>query len=179
MKRIFIILLTALFLFNVGGYYLLLMGLRHHSNQELTARLDANRYSKEETIELKIPVTLPYPLQQQGFQRVDGKFEHQGQFYKFVKQKLEKDTLYIICIRNDDEKSLVTAFRNYVKLTVDVPATSKKSASLLFKFIKDYESAGDNTLIHHDGWDAEICFSDKSFPILSRPIAVLSPPPQA
>ena len=170
--------MIALFLFNVGGYYLVFLGLRHQSNIELRARLDAERYSREDLIELKLPVTLPYPLQQQGFQRVDGKFEYNGQFFKLVKQKIENDTLYIVCIRNDEEKSLVNAFRDYVKLVVDVPSSSKKSPTLRFKFLTDFECVAAGKMLVNGGWSASIIFSEKNFNLISRSYPILSPPPE-
>src|SRR5688500_16103834 len=110
------------FLFNVGGYYIVFLGVRHHHRQELNARLDANLYQDEEIVELKIPITLPYPLQQRGFERVKGKFEHQGELYKLVKHKLENDTLHVICIKDHEEKRLEGAATKYANLSNDLPS---------------------------------------------------------
>ena len=170
--------MIVLFLFNVGGYYLLLLGLRHQSNLELRAKLDAEQYSREDLIELKLPVTLPYPLQQQGFQRVDGKFEYNGQFFKLVKQKMENDTLYIVCIRNEEEKGLVNAFRDYAKLVVDIPSTSKKSPTAPFKFLTDFECPDDEKMTANGGWSASIVFFERNFDLTSRINPVFSPPPE-
>jgi hypothetical protein len=130
------------FLFNVGGYYIVLWGLRFQADQELTLRIDANLYEPEETIELKIPVVLPYPIQSQDFQRVDGRFEHQGQFYKLVKHKLENDTLFVVCIRDAETRKVVNTIRDYVKLTQDPPAPSsgKTALNLLSKLVKDFNT---------------------------------------
>ena len=170
--------MIVLFLFNVGGYYLVFLGLRHQSNLELRARLDAEQYSREDLIELKLPVTLPYPLQQQGFQRVDGKFEYNGQFFKLVKQKMENDTLYIVCIRNEEEKGLVNAFRDYAKLVVDVPSTSKKSPTTPFKFLTDFECVDGERMTANGGWCASIVFSEGNFDLPFRVNPVFSPPPE-
>ncbi len=178
MKRAASILLIILFLFNVGGYYIVFMGFRHHANQVLNARLDAGQYSTEETIELKIPVTLPYPLQQQGFQRVDGKFEHEGQFYKLVKQKIDNDTLYIICIRNVEEKNLVNAFKKFVTLTIDVPSTSRNASTLLAKFLTEFETNAENPVVSVQGWASSISFPVGDPNVISRSHPVLSPPPK-
>jgi hypothetical protein len=47
---------------------------------------------KDETILLKIPVAVPYQIDSEGYERVDGEFEHQGEFYRLVKQKYQNDT---------------------------------------------------------------------------------------
>ena len=178
MKKTAAILILLVFLFNVGGYYLLFLVLNTKADQALRVRLDANAYSPDETIELKLPVTLPYPLQDNGFARVDGKFEHKGQIFKLVKQKLEKDTLYIVCIRHAEEKNLRLAFGQYVKLTNDVPSSSEKSAGVWSKLISDFEAAEKNTVKHTTGWVFDIQSADPSFALITQSYPIFSPPPE-
>ena len=178
MKRTVAIFLLVVFLFNVGGYYIVFWGLRHHAERVLTDRLDAGIYSGEETIELKIPVTLPYPIQQRDFERVDGKFEHDGQHYKLVKHKLENDTMYVVCIRDVQEKKLLTTMKDYVKLANDLPANTKKSNNFFSKLLKDFESADTNNLVHQKGWEREISLTSRSFSTLSQVRNISSPPPK-
>ena len=140
MKRTLSIVLLLVFLFNVGGYYFVFWGLIRSADLALTQRLNDEAYSSDETIELKIPVTLPYPIQQQGFKRVDGKFEHNGQFYKLVKQKLENDTLFVICILDHQQKRLVKSMTDYVKMTNELPQSEKKPAPFAGKLLKDFEA---------------------------------------
>ena len=179
MKRIAAILILLVFLFNVGGYYLVFLALKTEADRALMVRLDSNQYSPEETIELKFPVTLPYPLQDNGFARVDGKFEHKGQIFKLVKQKLEKDTLYIVCIRHAEEKNLRLAFGQYVKLTNDVPSNSEKSAGVWSKLISDFEATEKHTVKHTTGWVLDMQSPDQSFPLITRSYPIFSPPPEA
>ena len=82
-----------IFLFNVGGYYLVFWGVRTQAKKDLLHRLDADQYSSEDLVVLSIPVNLPYPIQQNGYERVDGEFEYGGEYYNLVKQRLQNDTL--------------------------------------------------------------------------------------
>ena len=59
-------------------------------------------------------------------------------FIKLIEQKLEKDTLYVICISGCPEKKLHEVMTDYVKLTNDLPTSSQKTLKLLSSLMKDY-----------------------------------------
>ena len=180
MKRVFALLFLFVFLFNVGGYYLVFWTLRLDANQKLDQRLDQNQYNNEETFLFKLPVTLPYGLNQEGYQRVNGSFEHNGEFYKLVKQKHENDTLYIVCIRDHEEQKIVNAFSDYVKLSNDLDASSQKDGlSLLSKLSKDFEPNIFLDIVMTDGWFLDTFYADQSSSILEEKKVIHSPPPEA
>src|SRR5688572_27863710 len=108
-RRTLSLFLLAIFLFNVVGYYGIFWLARERSNAAITYRIDSGQYTSAETITIKFPLTLPYPSTGKDYERAHGSFEHQGEFYKLVKQKLEKDTLFIVCIRDHQEKKIVDA----------------------------------------------------------------------
>lgn len=168
------------FLFNVGGYYIVFWGLRLETDQQLTARLDAGLYDADATIEVKIPVTLPYPIYTEGFKRVDGKFEHNGEFYKLVKHKLQNDTLYIVCIRDGETRELVNAMTDYVRLTQAIPISHEKAQNFLGKLAKDFLSrAVSGVIAHGGGFSLVIAFNHLTASLDTRAIPVHSPPPKA
>src|SRR5687768_1442080 len=173
-------MLLIVFLFNVGGYYIVFWGLRLQADQELTLRLDANLYEPEETIELKIPVVLPYPVQSQDFQRIDGRFEHEGQFYKLVKQKLENDTLFVVCIRDAETRKLVNTIKDYVKLTQDLPAPSsgKKALSFLSKLVKDFNTNSEINIAPQYHLSHCLSLTERPAFFLQPAIPVDGPPPR-
>jgi hypothetical protein len=178
LNRIISIVLLLIFLFNVGGYYVVFVGLHHRSDRLLTKKIETDQFHEDELIELKIPVTLPYPIQENGFERVDGKFEHNGIFYKLVKQKLESDTMYIVCIRDIESKQIAETLKDYVAKTNDLPLDSNTS-NLLGKFLKDFESLETDLLHHVSGWSSEIQFAYLTFIPHPAFIARHSPPPRA
>jgi hypothetical protein len=166
------------FLFNVGGYYLVLWGLIHNSDHKLTQKLNRELYSPDELIELKLPVTLPYPIQKQDFVRVDGKIEHRGEVYKLVKQKLENDTVYIYYIRDHQQKRIVKTVTDYVKLTNELPSSSKKSSTFTGKFLKDFESTEASEILQQAGWSMEISGTQAPLKTSVSHTRILSPPPK-
>jgi len=142
---------TLLLLMNIIGYYGVFVGLEIRNDTLMVERINSEKYSEDETLTLKIPITVPYARDEEDFQRVDGKFEHNGEYYRLVKHRLAKDTLTIICVKDTEEKKIKNTLSFYVKTFADTqPGTnhSKKTIQL----IKDYiqQSIG----IHLDsfGW---------------------------
>lgn len=180
MRRTLAITLLAVFLFQLVGYYFVYLGLTMQANGELIARLDAHDYTADETITLKIPFTLPYWMDEGQFERVDGDFEHNGQFYKLVKQKLSKDTLYVVCIRNHDKTQLADALNEYIKFSNDLPSTSKQALKLWGSIVKDYLPNEPTGLSQHEGWTiAKEYGRDQVDTFVSPSASINSPPPEA
>lgn len=148
------------------------------ANHKLLERLEANQYSDQETVVLTIPLTMPYPVYQNGYERVHGEFEYQGAQYTLVKQKLENDTLFIVCIRNEESKKISAVLADFSKLTNNLPAGSKQALNLLSKLFKDFTTT--------DHWSASFkCFilstapySDIEVRLTSPSVPVDSPPPR-
>ncbi|HEY5750622.1 MAG TPA: hypothetical protein VIU12_31385 [Chryseolinea sp.] len=180
MKKIFSIALLFVFLFQFVGYYFVYLGLRHQAKTEMISRLDARDYSQEETVTLKIPFALPYWMDSKDYERVDGEFQHEGQFYKLVEQKLEKDTLYVVCIRDTHEKKLFDTMSDYAKLANDLPTSSHQTLKLLSGLMKDYvPGSSQHEITLSQGWTQECSYAEPSFTLLSQTSPVFSPPPEA
>ena len=180
MKRIFSIFFLFIFLFNVGGYYLVFLGLRINADHQLAYKLDRDQYSTVDTHVFKIPLTLPYGLNHEGYQRVEGTFEHNGEFYKLVKQKLENDTLHVVCVKDHQQKVLTDTFDNYTRLSNDLPASAQKDGlNLLSKLSKDFESNILIEIVMTDGWFLSKYYADCSATLLKGEKSILSPPPKS
>lgn len=150
-------MLLLMFLFNVGGYYLVFLGLRYSTYVELSQRIDRQKYEWEDVYEFKVPLTLPYPLQEKGYVRSYGEFEYKGEHYILAEQKLENDTLFIKGIKNTKQKRLNKAFRDYAKISNDlIPSKERKGGNLISKMIKEYKGHNTLDIIRHDGWHQQI-----------------------
>lgn len=138
MKRITSIFLVILLLFNALGFYGLLVGLQYQKQQRLLLSFDNGSYDQELTTLIKIPLAVPYATEQHEYQRVNGGFEHQGEYYKLIKQKLSQDTLYVICMKDQDSKKINRALKDYAKTLTDKPVNGKHSSKVAVHFLKDY-----------------------------------------
>ena len=176
LKRLFSIALLLVFLFNVVGYYGVYLGLRYHANQALKQKLDSESYQEEEMLTVKIPFALPYQMDWKGYQRIDGGFDHNGQFYKLVKHKVERDTLYIMYIRDHQETDLFKALVDIVQSNTDIPV-SKTALKFLENFAKDYIPTISLIQVASTGWCLDTPFSRPVYSIITVPSLVYSPPP--
>jgi hypothetical protein len=178
LKKIFSIILLALFLFNVVGYYGVYVGLRIQANNELKQKLDAEAYDESETITVKIPLSLPYQPDSEAFQRVDGDFEKDGKFYNLVKQKMERDTLHVVYIRDHKEAGLFDLLTDFVQANTDTPV-SKKASKLIENFAKDYLSVTYELQTASIGWTLTETLSQPGYPVITSSEQVNSPPPKS
>jgi len=177
-KRLLSILFLLVFLFNVIGYYGLYWLIREHLRANMQQQLDAGQYTESEAVTLKIPLSLPYPLLNDNqYERINGSFEHQGAFYKLVKQKLVNDTLYVVCIPDHREKMLHTAMTDFIKSINDLPATSK-TLKLLGSFIKDFELHDAVTIPKETACLLYTLYAVKEYILLSGIHTISTPPPQ-
>jgi hypothetical protein len=151
-KRSLTLLLLALFLLNMVGYYGVFVGLQVKSGQAMRDRFDAENYSAEQEVTIKVPITIPYATDSRGYERVDGEFEHNGQIYRLVKQKLQSDTLFIVCVKDNQAAKINQALADYVKTFTDKPLSAKQTAKTQI-FSKDYISTSIAIETVATGWN--------------------------
>ena len=155
MKRLTTILLTALLLLHVLGYYGLFVGLQYQNTQVLLQSFDNDTYNTGETVTLRIPLSVPYVDNDPEYQRVDGEFEHQGERYHLVKQRLSRDTLYVVCIKDSQDNRISKALKEYVKTFTDHKATGSKAPVKTFTSLSnDYVASAYSIAECSDGWHA-------------------------
>ncbi len=177
-KRTFSILILFLFLLNVLGYYGVLVGLQIKNTYDLSAKFDEDDYAREHEVTIKVPITVPYQSDTREYVRVNGEFEHEGDVYKMVKQRLQRDTLYIVCVKDNTSKKINQALKDYVKTYTDKPLNQKSNTKTVQNFIKDFIAT--TTVLHtgNDGWYNTInkCGWTSTYQSLS--IKYTSPPPR-
>lgn len=177
MKRVTAILMLFVFLFGLIGYYGVFWVLSEKAHLELSERLDENRYDETEAITIKLPLNLAYPIQSTEFERVDGSFQYQGEFYKLVKQKLANDTLYIVCIKDHETKQLESFFSAITKASHDQPVNSS-AFKLLCSYAKEFESSFSFRIDPGTVLLFSVAYPYEDEHILTNSYPVLTPPPE-
>lgn len=137
------------------GYYALFMGLKYQNDVEMLQKLDQAEYSQSDMITIKIPITIPYATDSRDFERVDGMFEHKGEFYRLVKQRLLRDTLHVVCVKDYELAYINQAWESYVKTFTD-NQSDKSAATAFHSLIKDYLPRNFSILRHSSGWESEV-----------------------
>lgn len=179
MKRGFTIFLLALFLLNVLGYYGVFIGLQFKNTQDMQTRFDNEEYSRTQEITIKVPLTVPYATDSREYTRVDGEFEHLGEVYRMVKQKLQSDTLYIVCVKDKTSKDINQALADYVKTFTDKPGNEKGNSKTTQNLIKDYIVSSTTLQKISEGWKNEFTPGMHVRGYQPHNIQLNSPPPKA
>jgi hypothetical protein len=167
-----------IFLFQVGGYYLVFWAMEHKNNSELLQRLDAEDYSSDEAIVVTVPLHLPYPVSSGEYQRVNGDFQRNGESYQLVKQKWENDTLFIVLIKDKENTKLSAAFSDFTKFSHNLPVSNKKALNFLTKLYKDFKSTEFRMLYKSRLMYERTYFAEATPEILAVTYAIDSPPPE-
>lgn len=68
--------------------------------------------ASSEKVIIKLPFTLPYSTDWQTPLEADGLLEIKGEFYTIIQKKLERDTLYFECLKNNHAQEIFFSFGN-------------------------------------------------------------------
>lgn len=141
LKKLTVISLIALLVFNWYGYRLLINYFETKANTHLQAKLDSNQYDESTLIQIRVPLNMPYISDWDHFEKFEGETEINGIHYKYVKRKIEKGELVLLCIPNQQKTNLQAAGQNFFKLVNDLqqPGAKKDSKEHSVKIpISDY-----------------------------------------
>lgn len=177
LKRLLSIFFLTVFLFNVGGYYFVFWGLQYGNDRIVQHQLDNDAYAGSNQVTLSIPLTLPYPIYEDGFTRVYGQFEYEGVHYRLVKQKIQNDRLIVVCVKDEKSTSLDNTLSSVAKAAHN-QKQSKQTLSLLAKLIKEFQGECLVALKVSSGWNRDINKTElnSSYSTASPPINI--PPPR-
>ena len=177
MKRTLSFALIALLLFNTIGYYAFFLGLQFHNDWRLTKALDDENEVLSTTISMKIPFTVPYSTDSREYVRVDGVVEYQGEFLHLVKQRLYKDTLEIICVKDSQRKGIHQAFIKYAGSLNDNAGTGQHSK--VIQPLKEFLATVITISPAAQGWTIQL-YPSKHNDVLNSPYfsSPLQPPEQ-
>ena len=158
------------------GYYGIFLRLKYNNTLSVIQRLDAQDYTEDETVTIKVPLSVPY-YGDTRYERVDGEMEFEGQFYRLVKQKYERDTLYIVCIRDTKAEHIHSVINDYVNTFTD-QAAERSSSKTIQSFIKDYCPSSFKLDSQAAGWTLEISFPGVVASIADTFATLHTPPPK-
>ena len=151
MKRFAAILLMGILFFNWYGYQLLSNYWQDRAESRLEASLDKNNYDESALISFKIPLTsLAYYNSSPGFERVSGRIEISGVRYQYVKRRIFKDSLEVLCIPNMDGMRLRSAQNDFFRQVNDLQQHNqgkKNNANPVKSNSKDYRPAMTDVIV--------------------------------
>lgn len=140
-KKLAAISLVALLIFNWYGYRLLINYFEKEATTHLQAKLDNDQYDESTLIEVRVPLNMPYIADWDHFEKYEGETEISGIHYKYVKRKIEKGELVLLCIPNQQKTNLQAAKQDFFKQVNDLqqPGAKKDSKDHSVKIaVSDY-----------------------------------------
>lgn len=159
------------------GYYAVFVGLQFQNDLQVIKILDAEKYDNTRTVTIKIPVSIPYKADQSEFERVDGEFTYEGDFYRTIKQKYAGDTLTIVCYKDNNSKIIQNALADYVQTFTDKPIDQKDNAKVV-SFIKDYITQSFSIVNTLEGWQSNVIKNTFYLELISSFYASINHPPE-
>lgn len=134
MKQLSAILFLTILLFNFYGYSLVIDCMQKRQSAILELKLDNRQYNEDELISIKTPLNLPYYTSSQTYERAYGSIEVNGTVYEYVKQRVNHDTLELLCLPNKAKTNLRSVKNEFVKFSIDRTSQEKKSNVLKISF---------------------------------------------
>ncbi|MBC8112271.1 MAG: hypothetical protein H7Y04_14545, partial [Verrucomicrobia bacterium] len=140
MKKITAILLLTILLYNMVGYQFYIAWQQFKLKKELTRQIDKNLIADDNLLVFKVAISFYHQPDRKHFERVEGEFEAEGQFYEMVKQKLENDTMYIYCLKNEQKAQLMADLSKHTTSHfIDVKGKSSDEKGAYVKsLLKEY-----------------------------------------
>ncbi|HYF32620.1 MAG TPA: hypothetical protein VD993_15955 [Chitinophagaceae bacterium] len=128
-KKLTAISLIALLVFNWYGYRVLMNYLEDKATTQLQVKLDKQQYDESSLITIRIPLNMPYITDWDDFESHYGETEIDGVHYKYVKRKVERGELVLLCIPNAEKTMISDAKDNFFKLVNDLQQPTGKKDS--------------------------------------------------
>ena len=119
-------MLLVIFLFNTIGYKAAFYYLEAEADARLEAKIKTIDENDSQLIAVKIPINLPYQTDWREFESIDGEMTFKGKTYKYVKRKVLRDTLILLCIKHEEKSELQQSSADYFKKINDLASDAKK-----------------------------------------------------
>lgn len=112
-------------------------------------KVDRSEYSEEELISIKTALNLPYYSSNPSFERAYGSVSVDGVVYQYVKKRVYRDTLELLCLPNEQKTALLDIRNELTKSTADGQATvpGKKGPSVIKISLPDFYQVKDEAVI--------------------------------
>lgn len=129
-NKLISISLIVLLAVNWFGYQIIAGYLEKKALADMQTKLDTKHYNDNELISIKIPFELPYGSGSEEFTMSDGSIDINGITYQYVKKRVYKGNLEILCIPNFTKSSIKKSKDDFSKQVNDIATTntSKKSS---------------------------------------------------
>ena len=131
--------MLGIYLFNLGGQLALHQYFSHLSDKFFTEQTSKGLYNVGDLTEVKLPVNMPEITNWKNYENIKGCIQFDNVSYNYVKMKITRSALYLMCIPNYNTTRLFGQNIINAKQSKSVPVPKKEhvpfgKASLLGNF---------------------------------------------
>ncbi|MGB4399846.1 MAG: hypothetical protein WBJ10_10780 [Daejeonella sp.] len=130
MKKAISILLLSFFLFNIIGYKLFFYYQLTEADSRIQAKIDVLHESDESLFTVKIPLRLPYHTDWKHYESVEGEMTYKNTTYKYVKRKVLRDTLILLCVKYQEKSVIENNSSEYFKKVNDLDTDNSRKQEI-------------------------------------------------
>ncbi len=123
-------MLLSLFLFTTIGYKLLFYYQIRAADSRIQAKIETLHESDESLFTVKIPIRLPYHTDWKDFESVEGEMTYDNTTYKYVKRKVLRDTLILLCVKHQEKSVIEKNSNEYFKKVNDLTTDHSKKQEI-------------------------------------------------
>jgi hypothetical protein len=126
LKKLIAISLLFIHLFNVGGPLALHQYLVYKSDRFYNKQIAKNLYNTQDLTEIKVPVSLHNTVVWSYYQNLEGRIQFKNTAYNYVKIKITKSFIYLLCVPNYETTHLADHNVIYARQISDIPVSKKE-----------------------------------------------------
>ena len=112
--------------------------MQNSSDAYLEKQVDKNQYDQQELISIKTKLDLPYYTSSPEYERAYGSINIEGVNYQYVKRRVYKDTLEVLCLPNHTNTKLQSVKNELTKELADEQSTTPKKNTTIKITLPDF-----------------------------------------
>ena len=117
--------LLAIHLFAIGGHVILYQYTVYQTDQLFNDQINRGKYNLNDLVEIKVPVKTQCLQNWNNFENIHGQVQFKNTCYNYVKLKLSRDNIYLMCIPNYEKTRLISENIINARETGDIPLNKK------------------------------------------------------
>jgi len=179
LRKLTAIFFLLLFLFNIAGYKGFFFFLTQSADERLAEKIKDGQDLDKELILVKFPFNVPYLSESKDYESMEGEVNVRGTIYNYVKRKIARDTLFLLCVENK-EKTLIEKKRaDFFNKVNDLDASTGKKSSVKQVKLDYYIKSSELSLNNNYVIDCQSPQTSVTSNILLGHYYLFAPPPES
>jgi len=125
LKKLIAISLLAIHLFTIGGQLIFYQYQVYKSDKFYNEQISKNHYNINDLTEISIPVNMPDVTDWKYYQNLSGRVQFQNSSYNYVKIRMTRKAIYLMCVPNYQTTHLSDQNIIYAGQIKDIPVPKK------------------------------------------------------